>query len=255
VAVLLYDQFGLELGMRLTYLIVIVLFLVAAFLRFRLKETFVETPRPSWKEFFRSYPTSLKESIRVWTKVPRSMFHLFLSGAIMMFGVATVQVFLVVYAVNALRVDPAIWAYILLALPVTMILASVPIGKVVDKVNRKVPILISYVFFIGSLLLFANGWSVFLLFISLAFLGIGIVMMNSGASALQADLTPRESRGKVQGFSSFVNNIVMAAGAATGGFMYEHIFPASPFYLSIMLSIPAFLLTLLMVHEPQKRQE
>jgi MFS family permease len=255
VAVLLYNQFGLELGMRAAYGIVIALFLIAAILRFRLKETFIDTPRPSWKEFFRSYPTSLRESVKVWKRVPRSMFYLFLSGAIMMFGVATVQVYLVIYAVNVLLVDTAMWGYVMLALPVTMIVLSIPIGKFVDKINRKVPILAAYAFFFVSLLLFANGWNILLVFLSLMFLGVGLVTMNAGSNALQADLTPRESRGKVQGFSSFVNFILMALGAAAGGFLYEHLSPASPFYLSMILTIPAFLLTLAMVHEPQKRQE
>jgi len=255
VAVLLYNQFGLELGMRAAYGIVIACFLVAAIMRFRLKETFIDTPRPSWKEFFRSYPTSLRESVKVWKRVPRSMFYLFLSGAITMFGVASVQIYLVVYAVNVLLVDVAVWGYVMLALPVTMIVLSIPIGKFVDKINRKVPILAAYAFFFVSLLLFANGWFVPLLFLSLMFLGVGLVMMNAGSNALQADLTPKESRGKVQGFSSFVNFIVMALGAAAGGFLYEYLSPALPFYLSMILVIPAFLLTLAMVHEPQKRQE
>jgi DHA1 family multidrug resistance protein B-like MFS transporter len=255
VAVLLYNQFGLELGMRAAYGIVIALFLIAAIMRFRLRETFIDTPRPSWKEFFRSYPTSLRESVRVWKRVPRSMFYLFLSGAIMMFGVAAVQVYLVIYAVNVLLVDTAIWGYVMLALPVTMIVLSIPIGKFVDKINRKVPILAAYAFFFVSLLLFANGWNILFVFLSLMFLGVGLVMMNAGSNALQADLTPRESRGKVQGFSSFVNFIVMALGAATGGFLYEHLSPAAPFYVSMIVAIPAFLLTLAMVHEPKKRQE
>jgi MFS family permease len=255
VAVLLYNQFGLELGMRAAYGIVIALFLIAAIMRFRLKETFIDTPRPSWKEFFRSYPTSLRESVKVWKRVPRSMFYLFLSGAIMMFGVAAVQVYLVIYAVNVLLVDTAIWGYVMLALPVTMIVLSIPIGKFVDKINRKVPILTAYAFFFVSLLLFANGWNILFVFLSLMFLGVGLVMMNAGSNALQADLTPKESRGKVQGFSSFVNFIVMALGAAAGGFLYEHLSPAAPFYVSMIVAIPAFLLTLAMVHEPQKRQE
>jgi MFS family permease len=255
VAVLLYNQFGLVQGMRIAYGIVVALFLAAAFLRFRLKETFIDTPKPSLKEFFGSYPTSLKESVKVWSRVSRSMFYLFLSGTFMMFGVAAVQIYLVDYAVNVLHVDGTVWAYVLLALPVTMIVLSIPIGKFVDRINRKVPILAAYAFILVSLLLFANGWYILLLFLSLVFLGVGLVMINSGSNALQADLTPRESRGKVQGFSSFVNFIVMALGAATGGFLYEHSSPALPFYLSASLAVPAFLLTLAMVHEPQKRQE
>ena len=254
VAGLLYNQFGLVQGMRMAYGIVVALFLIAAFLRFRLKETFINTPKPSWKEFFRSYPTSLRESIKVWGKVPRSMFYLFLSGAVMMFGVAAVQLYLVDYAVNILLVDKAIWAYVLTALPITMIILSIPIGKFVDKFNRKVPILAAYAFIFGSLLLFVHG-NLLLLFLSLMLLGVGLVMINSGSSALQADLTPKESRGKVQGFSSFFNNIVMALGTALGGFLYEHCSPQLPFYLAMGFIVPAFLLTLTMVHESQKREE
>jgi MFS family permease len=254
VAGLLYNQFGLVQGMRIAYGIVVALFLIAAFLRFRLKETFINTPKPSWKEFFRSYPTSLKESVRVWGKVPRSMFYLFLSGTVMMFGVAAVQLYLVDYAVNILLVDKAIWAYVLTALPITMIILSIPIGKFVDKINRKLPILAAYAFIFGSLLLFVHG-NLLLIFLSLMLLGVGLVMINSGSSALQADLTPKESRGKVQGFSSFFNNIVMALGTALGGFLYEHVSPQLPFYLAMGFIFPAFLLTLTMVHESQKREE
>jgi MFS family permease len=254
VASLLYNQFGLVQGMRIAYGIVVALFLTAAFLRFRLKETFINTPKPSWKEFFRSYPASLKESVKVWGRVPRAMFYLFLSGVVMMFGVAAVQLYLVDYAVNILQVDKAIWAYVLTALPITMIILAVPIGKIVDKINRKIPILAAYAFIFGSLLLFVHG-SLFLLFVSLMLLGVGLVMTNSGSGALQADLTPRESRGKVQGFSSFVNNIVMAVGTAVGGFLYEHFSPELPFYIAMGSMLPAFFLTLAMVHEPRKREE
>ncbi|MGA9387921.1 MAG: MFS transporter [Candidatus Bathyarchaeia archaeon] len=254
IAGLLYNQFGLVQGMRIAYGIVVALFLTAAFLRFRLKETFINTPKPSWKEFFRSYPASLKESVKVWGRVPRAMFYLFLSGVVMMFGVAAVQLYLVDYAVNILQVDKAVWAYVLTALPITMIILAVPIGKIIDKINRKIPILAAYAFIFGSLLLFVHG-NLFLLFVSLMLLGVGLVMTNSGSGALQADLTPRESRGKVQGFSSFVINIVMAVGTAVGGFLYEHFSPELPFYIAMGSILPAFFLTLAMVHEPRKREE
>jgi predicted MFS family arabinose efflux permease len=240
--------------MRVAYGIVVALFLVAASLRFRLKETFVNTPRPSWEEFFRSYPTSLKESVKVWKRVPRSMLYLFLSGTVMMFGVSAVQLYLVDYAVNILSVDEAVWAYVLTVLPITMIILSVPIGKIVDKFNRRVPILFSYTFIFSALLLFVHG-NLVLLFVSLMFLGAGLVMFNSGFGALQADLTPRDCRGKIQGFSSFVNYIVMALGTAVGGFLYEHLSPQLPFYLATLFIVPAFILTLTRVHEAEQRQE
>ena len=254
VAGFLKNTFGLVQGMRIAYGIVVVLFLTAAFLRFLLKETYVQTPKPSLKEFFRSYPTSLREGFKVWKRVPLAMFYLFLSGAIMMFGVAAVQIYLVDYAVNVLRVDPIIWAYVLTTLPISAIVFAFPIGRIIDKSSRKLPVLAAYVFIFSSLLLFVRG-NIFMLFLSLVLLGIGMVMLNAGSGALQADLTPRESRGKVQGFSSFFNYIVMALGVFLGGFLYDHYSPELPFYLAMAFIVPAFLLTLAFVHEPKEREE
>jgi predicted MFS family arabinose efflux permease len=87
------------------------------------------------------------------------------------------------------------------------------------------------------------------------FVGVGQVMMNSAFSALQADLTPKEQRGKVAGFNNFANNILMALGSLTGGIVYEHFSPQMPFFLAIMFTVPQFIITLFFVHEPEHREE
>lgn len=252
---ILYNRFGLVQGMRIGYGLVVALFLIAAFLRLlRLKETVVNAEKPSLNELFQSYPIAMKESFGVWKKVPRSMFYLFLSTATIMFGIASVNLYFVVYAVKILLIDEAIWPYILTALPITMIILSIPIGKIVDKINRKLPILAAYIIFGASMWLFVYG-DLPRLFVSLMLLGVGQVMMNSAFSALQADLTPKEQRGKVNGFTNFANFILMALGSVTGGILYEHVYPQLPFFLAIVLIVPSFILTLIMVHEPEKREQ
>lgn len=252
---ILYDQFGLVQGMRIGYGIVVAIFLTAAFLRLaKLKETIVNAQRPSFKALWQTYPTAMKETFSVWKKIPRSTFYLFLSFAFMLFGIATVNLYFVVYAVEELLIDEAVWPLILTALFITMIILAIPIGKMVDKVNRKIPILIAYIAFGASMWLFLNG-DLPRLFLSLALVGVGQVMMNSAFSALQTDLTPKEHRGKVNGFTNFANNIVMAVGSLVGGIMYEHVSPQLPFILTIIFVIPSFILTLTMVHEPEKREE
>jgi len=252
---ILRNQFGLVQGMRIGYGIVVAFFLIAAFLRLlRLKETVVSTQKPSLNELLRSYPIAMKESFGVWRKIPRSMFYLFLSTTIIIFGIASVNLYFVVYAVKILLIDEAIWPYILTALPITMIILSIPIGKTVDKINRKLPILAAYIIFGASMWLFVYG-DLPRLFVSLILLGVGQVMMNSAFSALQADLTPKEQRGKVNGFTNFANYILMALGSITGGILYEHVSPQLPFLLATVLIIPSFVLTLIMVHEPEKREQ
>ncbi len=255
VAGVLYSNFGLVQGMRIGYGIVVALFLAAAVLRIlRLKETVVNTQKPSLAELLQSYPTALKESFSVWGSLPKAMFYLFLSFAVMIFGFSTTQLYLVVYAVEELLIDEALWPLILTALFVTMIVLSIPMGKLVDKFNRKIPILVAYVLFGAAMWFFVNGDPT-KLFVSLVLIGVGQVMMNAAFGALQADLTPREQRGKVIGFTNFMNYILMAIGSLVGGFLYEHVSPQAPFLIAIILVAPAFVLTLTLVHEPEKREE
>ncbi len=214
----------------------------------------VNARKPSIGELLRSYPTALRESFGVWKKVPRTMLYLFFSFAIMIFGIATVQLYFVVYAVEELLIDEAIWPLVLTALFVTMIVLSIPIGKIVDKINRKLPILSAYTVFGASMWLFVFG-DLSRLFVALVLVGVGQVMMNSAFSALQADLTPKEQRGKVNGFTNFANQILMALGSLTGGILYEHVSPQMPFFIAMFFIVPSFILTLALVHEPKKREE
>jgi len=254
VALVLHDWFGLVQGMRIAYGIVVGLFLIAGLLRLKLKETFVSCGRPRLSELLRSYPTALKESFGVWGKLSRSMFYLFVSSATTMTGIAAVQLFFSVYAIKVLQVGEDIWPLVLTALPITSILLAIPIGKVVDKINRKIPIMFAYACFGAALLLFMAG-DVVKLFVSLVLFGAGMVMMNAASSALQADLTPKEHRGKVVGFMSFMNYILMAIGSFLGGFLYEHVSPQMPFLFAFALTIPSLVMVSALVHEPQKREE
>ena len=254
VARILYLQFGLVDGMRIGYGIVTALFLVAAFIRLRLTETMTDVRRPGVREILSSLPISLKESLRVWKSVPRSMFYLFLSLVTLNLGWATSNLYLVVYAVQELGIDEAIWPLILTGLFVAMIVLAIPVGKVVDRFNRKVPLLFSYAAFLAGLLFFMSG-DFSRVFVSLVLFGVANILINAAYGALEADLTPKAQRGKVMGFSNFSNDIVMAIGNLIGGILYEHFSPQLPFYFTSALLLPSFLLTLIKVHEPEKREE
>ncbi len=251
---LLYNQFGLVQGMRISYGIVVALWLLAALLRLRLKETIANTRRPSLKELLHAYPTSLRESYAVWKKVPRSMLYLLIAFVIFNFGLSATQPYLVVYAVQELGIDEAVWPLILTALFVTAIGLAIPAGKMVDKFNRKVPLLFSFLVLLASMWLFVTG-DLLRLFISLVSFGIGMAIARSAYSSLEADLTPKEQRGKVSGVRNLATYLVIAAGNLVGGVLYEHFSPQLPFFLAIIAIVPSFILTLTKVFEPEKREE
>ena len=102
--------------------------------------------------------------------------------------------------------------------------------------------------------LFVNE-DVMRLFVSLSLVGIGQVMMNSAFGDLQADLTPKDQRGKVNGFINSANQVLMALGSLTGDILYEHVSPQLPFFLAIILVVPSLIIALMLVHEPEKREE
>jgi MFS family permease len=255
VAGLLRANFGLMTGMRIGYAIVVVLFLIAAFFRFFfLKETVVTGSRPKLQEIFQSYPTALKESFGVWKKVPKSMLYLFLSFSVATFGFAATGLFTVIYATQVLLIDEVAWAFLLAILPITTILMALPMGKLVDKIKRKTPILVATLIFGLAMYVFVNG-DLIRVALALILLGAGQVTMNAAFGALQTDLTPKEQRGKVNGFINFANYIVLAAGSFVGGLLYEHVVPQAPFWLAIACVPVSFMLMLIFVKEPEKREE
>jgi len=255
VAGVLRAYFGLVNGMRIAYGIVVVLFLGAAFFRLLfLKETIVSASRPRLNEIIHSYPTALKESFGVWRKVPKSMLYLFLSFSIAIFGFSSTNLFTVIYATRVLLIDEIVWAAIIAIVPITTIILAIPVGKLVDKIKRKIPILISLLIFGLAMWVFVNG-DLTKVVVSLILMGAGQVMLNASFGALQTDLTPKEQRGKVMGFINFANCIIMAAASLVGGYLYEHVSPQAPFMIAIAAILPSFLLTLILVKEPEKREE
>ena len=255
VAAYLRANFDLITAMRIAYGIVVGLFLIAAFLRFLfLKETIVTASKPRLNEIFQSYPTALKESISVWKKVPKSMFYLFLAFSIAIFGFSATFLYTVVYATKVLLIDEIAWALITAIVPITTIILALPVGKLVDKIKRKTPILISILIFGLSMWIFMNG-DITKVTVSLILLGAGQVMLNAAFGALQTDLTPKEQRGKVNGFINFANYLVMASGSLLGGYLYESLAPQAPFMLAIAAVVPSALFTLILVKEPEKREE
>jgi len=255
IASLLRAYFGLIDGMRIAYGIVVALFLAAAFFRlFFLKETVVSTSKPHLNEIIHSYPIALKESFGVWRKVPKSMLYLFLSFSIVIFGFSSMNLFTVIYATRVLLIDEIIWGFIVAIVPITTIILAIPVGKLVDKIKRKIPILTSLVIFGLAMWVFVNG-DLTKVVVSLILLGAGQVMLNASFGALQTDLTPKEQRGKVNGFINFANCIVMAMGSLLGGYLYEHVSPQAPFMAAIATIFPSFLLTLVLVKEPERREE
>lgn len=253
IIVTLYNR---AFGMRIIYAIVVLGYLAAAILRSRLKETIQTEEKIKPRDLLASYPQSIKESFAVWKTVPRSVLFLVTSNLIISFAVSMGQLFFAVYAVEGdrsiLNITQIDWALVSTALFIIMIITAIPIGKMIDRIGRKIPLLLSHLVFVPGILLFVYG-NLATLFIAMPLIGIGQLFFFSAFSSLQTDLVPRENRAKIIGFSQFIGYVLMAFGLLTGGIIYS-ITPQLPFLLMLVALPPSFLIVALLVHEPQKRE-
>ena len=277
VALMLVSTFGSLIGMRIAYTIVTIFFTIAAIVRMRLTESMENVEKIGVREAIRSYPRAMKEGIRVWKVVPRSTVFLLIASVVYRFTFSMVMAFFLVYAFYELQIggmpnpalspenDPALqlariqWGYLSIALFLSMIILSLPIGKMIDRIGRKKPLIISGFTIIPSVLLFVYGnypilFNDVMIHVTIAIILFGFIQLLGFAAFLAwfADLVPQEQRGKVMGSMNFFSYIFMAVGGLAGGMLYGLVSPQLPFLLMPIFIVPAILLVVFKVHEPKK---
>jgi len=238
--------------MRIIYLIMTALFLIAAVWRLRLKETMTKAEPIRFRYFISSYPKAFKESVAVWKAVPRSMFWLFIGQTIVMFGWSLTQVINALYARDVLLIPEEQWWLVFIPLFLAMIVASIPIGKMVDKIGRKIPLVLGLFVFGVAILIFVTG-NLLTVMISMCLFGIAQLLVMSALTALLTDLVQPENRGKVNGFINFIGYIAMGIGMLLGNYLYVSFIPQLPFYVTLGVIVATVFITLFLIHEPKKQ--
>lgn len=254
IAGLLLLQFGLVSSMRIIYLTMTVLFFIAAIWRLRLKETLTGGDPIRFSYFISSYPKAVRESFDVWKHVPRSMFWLFLSQVLVMFGWSLTNVINAIYARDVLGIPQEQWWFVFVPLLITVTVTSIPIGKLVDKVGRRKPLILGLVVLAIATALFING-NLPIVMVSMSLFGIAQLLVMSSTMALSTDLVRLENRGKVNGFINFMAYIVSGFGMLLGNILYLSPIPQLPFFVAILLVVPALLFVLFLIREPKKHLE
>ncbi len=253
IAGILLIEFGLVPSMRIIYVLVTILYAIAAVWRLRLKETVANgDPEPiKFRYFISSYPKAVKESFGVWKTLPRSVFWLFIVQIFVMFGMSMTHVMNAIYATDVLGIPEDQWWLTFIPLLVVMILLSIPIGKMVDKVGRKIPLFLGVSVFAFAAVFFTIG-NLVTVMIAMALLATGQLLVMSSAMALSADLIDPANRGKVVGFRNFVGYIFSGLGMLLGNFLYITFLPQLPFYVTSAVMIPSLLIIAFLIHELKK---
>lgn len=243
--------FGLVTSMRIVYLIVMGLFLAAAVWRLKLKETWANSEPIRFRYFFSSYPDAIRECcVNVWRTVPRSVLWLLAVQIMFMFANAQINVINALYANQVLGISLDLWWLTFIPLLVTMMLASIPVGKAVDKYGPKIPLIFGPITLASSVLLFVNGTFVTVM-VAMALNGLVFLLIMSSAMTLSAQLVEPENRGKVRGFLSFTGYIATAIGMLVGDYFFTLV-PQIPFYITMVLTLPMLIIILIKLPEVSK---
>ena len=253
VAGVLCLKYGLVIGMRIAYLMVSACWLISGIMLLRLRETLKSESNFSLRNLVKEYPKAFKECVNVWKFVPKTMFYLFIVFTPVTFFVRMCMPYYVLYASHVLEVGEFQWAMLQTFNSIIFYSLLLPVGKLVDTFGRKKPLIFSSIFGALGIMLFLHGNPTGLYFF-VAFSAVCNALVFTAYPSLQADLTPKEYRGKVMAFSNFVDCILGSGALLLGGFLYEAVSPKTPFILLLTTMTLTAIATAIFIIEPQAKE-
>jgi MFS family permease len=246
---------SLNFGMRLIYGISLAVGLIAALTRHAfLKETLKEAKPITLRELKFAFKDSLHEIFESWRLMPKSLAFLTASTLVIAFTDPFFHRFGSLYALNVVGLSSVEWGTVNTVNLATLFALGLFLGKAVDVFGRKKALIFAHLIFTPATVIFvlSRGFAIFALVYAL--FAVASVLFGSATAALQADMIPRERRGRVFGSIGTLYVLVGAAGSIIGGALYENVGASAPFILCIPLDIAALLIVLFGVEESGKRE-
>lgn len=246
----LIERYGLIGGVRIAYILSgFVVFLSAVVRHYWLEETLLN-PEPFRMEELRGVVTgSVNSVIGAWREMPENMTFFSVALLIHSLQQPILMNFHPLYANDIVGVTESQWGqYISITMVVGLVLA-LPVGRLIDRIGRKRSITLYYLTSLPTiwLLIVTRGYTQHLV--------VMVIFAINGTffpafTALQADMIPRESRGRILGSLWTMRNFAMIPSASIGGLLYEY-HPASPFMLSFLLQAVSFIIIQIWVKPPR----
>jgi MFS family permease len=248
--------FQLNIGMRIAYAIVTVAYVAAAILRVKLRETLPSLNgegHPSFLDALKQYPQSVRESMRVWGKVPRAILYLFISNAAISSLLAGCNTYFVIYAIEVLNIEKFQWAIVMAFMWLTVAIPSIVAGFKMDKVGRKSFLVIAYLCYFPAMLIFVFA-NFYMLLLAFFFFGLGQMLQSSSYQSLLGDMTPRDLRGRVVGCSQFFIYLSQAFTQLLIGLIYSYVWKPLPFLMLAVGAVPLAIFVFRKVFESDTKE-
>ncbi len=253
VAGTLVRRYGFLSAMRITYLLVAFLSLIAATIRaLWLKETLKTRKKLKLKNLLSELGRALVDMMKALRGLQEQLVRPVIFLSFVTFEEALIMPFLPLYAIDIIGISKPDWALLGTISSIVTLAAGLPLGRLVDTLGRRRALLLTHLFWVPSTLYFVCSrslWEVVLVFVAFT---LGVALFRPAYQALLADLTPREARGRVMGFVGVLSSIIAIPASALGGFLYE-INPITPFIVCVVLEIASTVLVL-SIREPIERR-
>jgi MFS family permease len=255
VAAYIVTVYDLVNGMRIVYLIVIALAMAAAMVRWLFLRETLETAEPIRLVELKSvYKESITSIIEAWRTIPRNLKILTIVVIISSFEDPIYMQFASLYVLDVVGITKFQWGIATTFWIITSLIVGIPMGKLVDIIGRRRSILLSYLIFTLTTLLFVFSKGIIDLIIVFILFGIGATMIGPAFQALITDMVPKDKRGRIMGIIGTLNIIAMVPAFTIGGLLYQFD-PKTPFLFTLFIGVLILLVVTLFIKEPQRREE
>jgi len=247
------QQYGLENGFRMGCVYAAVFAVVSmAPLIVLLKETLQSRNAENNNSPLRDGVSSLLKPS--FSGLPQSLKVLMVSYALVAFANGAVSQYYILYASRVVAITAFDWGIVVSLQFLLASILKIPGGWLSDKFGKKKAMTISLLTTIPMILVFTLSQSFIQVVVSALLLVAAGIYYAPAHEALQADLTPRSMRGRINALWDQSSAIAVGLGALAGGFAFEALGPAVPFYLFALAELGAVILLAKMVKEPQVKE-
>jgi len=244
--------YGLFDGFRLACIYTAITALVSALIiLFFLKETISDKVGQKPKLLSNDL---LKDFTKRFTQSPNSLKALLISYALIVFANGLVGQYFILYATKVIGLTELDWGIIVSLQFLLANILKIPGGWISDKFGKRKVMIISVLTCAPCTIIFVLSQSFLQTAIAALLLIVTGIYYAPAHEALQADLTPKAIRGRITGLWDIGNAIAVALGAPIGGFIFQTVNPAIPFYLFAATELVAALLIIGAVREPSEKE-
>jgi MFS family permease len=233
----LVERMGLEQGMRIAFVVAFFGLLVTAVLRnLFLRETLEHAEELRLSDLASGFKDSLGSIYEAWKIMPKRFNYYVLILLFGSVGRLLHDLFLALYAKDVIGVTSLQWSLVGTAQIAISIVVGLPVGWLIDKIERKKALLLGHL--ISSPILFFIAVSrgfIPLLFLLVSF-SVATRIQLTSFTAEQADLVPKEMRGRLMGMMGTIGTLWWALISSVFGFLYQ-INPVQTFILTIVFDL------------------